>query len=147
VNARYIDGRDPYPWATVLPLAGFRLRVDTLREPRVGVYTQADSAGVLVSQVEPGGAASEAGVLPGDILEQIGDITVNDATFGARFRARYGRAENEMVPVKIKRGGQSLTLQMRVRIATRIQESMVFDQTAAPKAARIRKGILTGTTG
>jgi hypothetical protein len=36
---------------------------------------------------------------------------------------------------------------MRVRIATRIQESMVFDQTAAPKAARIRKGILTGTTG
>jgi predicted metalloprotease with PDZ domain len=146
-NAKYVDGRDPFPWASAISLAGFRLRADTIREPRVGVFTQGDSAGVLVTQIEPGGAADEAGIKPGDILEQIGEIPVNDATFGARFRQRYGRAEGEAVPVTVKRGGQTMALSMRIRISVRVQESMGFDANASPKAIRIRKGILTGTSG
>ncbi len=146
-NDRYIDGRDAFPWESVLPLAGMRVHADTMREPRIGVFTQGDSVGVRVTQVEPGGAADEAGVQPGDVLLQVGEIPVNDATFGARFRARYSRADGEAVPLTIHRDGQTQTLTMHVRIATRVQESVVFDATASPKAMRIRKGLLTGTTG
>jgi len=102
---------------------------------------------VLVTQIEPGGAADEAGIKPGDILEKIGEIPVNDATFGARFRQRYGRAEGETVPVTVKRGGETMALSMRIRISVRVQESMGYDANASPKAIRIRKGILTGTSG
>jgi predicted metalloprotease with PDZ domain len=147
VNDRYIDGRDAFPWESVLPLAGLRVHADTVREPRIGVYTQGDSAGVQVTQIEPGGAADEAGVRPGDVLLQVGEIPVNDASFGARFRARYNRADGEAVPLTIQRDGQTQTLTMHVRIATRVQESVVFDANASPKAMRIRKGLLTGTTG
>jgi predicted metalloprotease with PDZ domain len=147
VNAKYIDGREPFPWESVLPLAGMRVRSDTIREPRVGVLTQADSAGVVVSSVEAGSAAGEAGIQPGDVLVQVGEIPVTDASFGARFRSRYGRADGETIPVAVKRGGQTVTLSMKVRITTRIHDSAVFDRSASPKALRIRKGILTGTTG
>ena len=144
---KYIDGREPYPWSTSLPLAGFRLRADSVREPRIGVYTTADSSnGVVVSEVEPGGAAAEAGLRAGDVLLQIGDIPVNDASFGVRFRQRYGRVEGEAVPVNIRRDSQPMTLSMKVRVAIRVDYSVVADPNASPKAMRIRKGILTGAT-
>ena len=50
-NARYIDGREPYPWDAVLPLAGMRLARDTVNEPRVGIGTVQDSTGVHVTEV------------------------------------------------------------------------------------------------
>jgi predicted metalloprotease with PDZ domain len=144
---KYIDGREAYPWSSMLPLAGFRLRADSIREPRIGVYTTADSSGgVVVSEVEPAGAAAEAGVRPGDKLVQIGDIPVNDVSFGARFRQRYGREEGEAVPVSIRRDGQPMTLSMKVRVSIRVDYSVVADPNASPKAMRIRKGILTGVT-
>jgi predicted metalloprotease with PDZ domain len=147
VNTRYIDGREPFPWATALPLAGMRLHVDSIREPRIGVFTTVDSGGVRVTQVDPGSAASDAGVRPGDVLVRVGEIPVADATFGARFRARYGRTEGESVPVVVRRDGQEATLTLRVRLAVRTQESVQFDRNASPRALRIRRGILTGTTG
>lgn len=146
INERYIDGREPFPWATTLTLAGLRLQADTIREPRVGVYTVTDSAGVLVTAVEPGSAAATAGVQPGDYLERIGDIPVNDATFGARFRARYGTTEGTEVPVVVRRDGEPQTLTLRVTLAVRTEHSIQFDRNASPKALRIRNGILTGTT-
>lgn len=146
INERYIDGREPFPWNTTLSLAGFRLQVDTIREPRVGVYTVTDSAGVLVTQVEPGSAADEAGVQPGDYLDRVGDIPVTDATFGARYRARYGMTEGAEVPLTIRRDGETRTLTMRVKLLVRTEQSIHFDRNASPKALRIRKGILTGTT-
>ena len=60
-NAKYIDGREPLPFATVLPLAGFRLKVDTIREPRLGVSSAPDSSGVRVADVQPGSPAEAAG--------------------------------------------------------------------------------------
>lgn len=145
INERYIDGREPFPWAATLPLAGLRLNVDSIREPRIGVFTLSDTSGVVVTEVEPGGAAAEAGVQPGDILDRVGDIPINDATFGARFRARYGRAEGTIVPLTVRRGADTVTLNMPVRIAIRTIESIVFDRNASPKALRIRRGLLTGS--
>lgn len=147
-NARYIDGREPFPWSTVLSLAGLRLRVDSIREPRIGVFTGLDSAtgAVRVQEIEEGGAAAEAGVQPGDILLTIGDIAVNEG-FGPRFRGRYGRADGQPVAVKIRRGDQPMTLTMKVRMSIRTEQQIAFDVNAAPKAMRIRRGILTGRTG
>jgi predicted metalloprotease with PDZ domain len=144
INEKYIDGREPFPWANVLPLAGLKLNVDSIREPRIGVFTVPDSAGVRVTEVEPGGAAAEAGVRPGDLLVQVGDIAVADATFGARFRARYGRNEGTTVPLTVRRNEETLTLNLPVRITLRTVETVVFDRNASPKALRIRQGILTG---
>jgi predicted metalloprotease with PDZ domain len=53
-NAKYVDGREPMPLASVLPLAGFRLTVDSIREPRLGVSSAPDSSGVRVVEVQPG---------------------------------------------------------------------------------------------
>ncbi|HEU0052587.1 MAG TPA: hypothetical protein VFQ39_05395, partial [Longimicrobium sp.] len=65
-SSRYVDGREPFPYARVLPLAGLRLQFDTARVARVGVFTQADSSGVVVTGLVPGGMAEQAGLLPGD---------------------------------------------------------------------------------
>ncbi|HEX5075225.1 MAG TPA: PDZ domain-containing protein [Gemmatimonadaceae bacterium] len=143
-NAKYIDGREPMPFATVLPLAGFRLEVDTIREPRLGVTSTPDSSGVRIAEVQPGSPAEAAGLRPGDYLDQVGDIPVRDPSFGEQFRSRYAKAEGTKVPVKIRRGGQTLDLQIDVRLAERTEQRITIDPAATPKATRIRNGILKG---
>lgn len=147
VNLRYIDGREPLPWDTVLPLAGLKLKVDSLREPRIGVFTAMDTSGtaVVVTDVEAGGAAEAAGVKPGDILLSIGDIPVAEG-FGPRFRSRYERADGQSIPMQVRRGGRDLTLTLEVRMAVSTSTRMIFDQGASAKARRVRRGILTGRT-
>lgn len=143
-NARYIDGRDPFPWSTVLPLAGLKLKVDTLREPRIGVFTALDSAGrVVVTELTPGGAAEQAGVRPGDELVSIGDIPVSEG-FGPRFRARYSRAEGQSIPVRVRRDGAEVALTLTVRTEISTSERIIFDSAASTKARRVRRGIITG---
>ncbi|MFP5356748.1 MAG: PDZ domain-containing protein, partial [Gemmatimonadota bacterium] len=143
-NARYIDGRDPFPWGTVLPLAGLKLKVDTLREPRIGVFTALDSAGrVVVTELSPGGAAQQAGVRAGDELVSIGDIPVSDG-FGPRFRARYARAEGQAIPVRVRRDGVEVALTLTVRTEISTYERIIFDSAASTKARRVRRGIMTG---
>src|SRR6185295_18984867 len=143
-NAKYIDGRDPMPYASVLPLAGFRLKVDTIREPRLGVSSAPDSSGVRVADVQPGSAAETAGLRVGDYLLQVGDIPVKDPSFGEQFRNRYAKASGTMLPVKVRRGDQTLDLQIAVKLAERTQQRLMLDPAASPKALRIRNGILKG---
>jgi predicted metalloprotease with PDZ domain len=143
-NTRYIDGREPFPWSTTLPLAGLRLNVDSIREPWIGVSTNADSGGVVVVELEPEGAAKAAGVQVGDYLLRVGDIPVSDPEFGVRYRARYARSDGESVPLVVRRGSEERTLSLPVRNRLRTVESIVFDRNASPKAMRIRAGILKG---
>jgi predicted metalloprotease with PDZ domain len=143
-NTRYIDGREPFPWSSVLPLAGLRINVDSIREPWIGVSTNVDSAGVMVMEVERDGAAAAAGVQVNDYLVRIGDIPVSDPDFGARYRARYARSEGQTVPIVIRRGTEERTLTLPVRNRLRTVETIVMDRNASPKAMRIRSGILRG---
>ena len=140
--ARYIDGRDPYPWEQILPKAGLRPVAD--RVPRMGVFSQQSAGGVTVTATEPGGSADLAGVRVSDVLISIGDIAVEDQQFGAKFRAKYTSSpEGTPLPIVVVRGGQRLTLPGKVLFANG-QMRIEADPNASPKALRVRAGILTG---
>jgi len=141
-NAAYIDGREPFPWDSILPLAGLRVRQE--RVPRLGVTTQMDASGIIVRDVATGSSAARAGVRPGDYLVSIGDIGVEDQQFGARIRAKYGASmEGAALAIKIRRGGETLTLQGELQFAP--GDAMIeLDPAAGPKAVTIRDGILKG---
>ena len=115
--------------------------------PRLGVMTQLDSSGVMVSQVQEGSAAAAAGVRAGDYLLTVGDLAVQDQQFGARMRAKYGASiEGSPLPIKIRRSGETMTLPAKLKFGP--GEFMVEpNPSAAAKAVRIRNGILKGTTG
>ncbi|HEX8849215.1 MAG TPA: PDZ domain-containing protein [Gemmatimonadaceae bacterium] len=145
-DAKYVDGREPYPWATVLPLAGLRFLTDTIREPRLGIFTQVDSGGVRVSGVAEGSAAAAAGIRTGDILLSVGNIRISDANFGEQFRTKYGSAaEGAALPIQLRRGTQTMTVNGTIRFATRTESHIEIDPAASGKAARIRAGIFHGT--
>jgi predicted metalloprotease with PDZ domain len=145
--ARYIDGRNSYPLDRILPLAGMRMTTDTVKEPRLGVSTAADSSGIIVNGVLPGSAADEAGVKVGDQVLSLGDLPIGSPDFGPAFRARYGKEDGLALPIKVQRGGDTLTLNSRVRLVSRTQRMIEADASASPKAVRIRSGLLKGTTG
>ena len=146
-NAKYIDGREPLPWSAVLPLAGLRLRTDTLREPRLGISSSLDSTGaIVIREVVPGSPAEAAGVKAGDVLLSLGDVPVDNPDFGQKFRERFGKSEGDSLPILVRRGADTLTLPGRVRLGTRTEEQLVADPGASAKAARIRSGLLRGMT-
>ena len=146
-NEKYIDGREPFPWSDILPRAGLRMAADTLREPRVGVATAQDTSGAIVVQmVQPGGVAEAAGVRAGDQLLALGDIEIMDPDFGEAFRSRFGRSEGDSLPIKVRRGADTLTLHGTVKLAERVETRLDVDPKANSKAARIRSGIFRGIT-
>lgn len=143
-RARYVDGRDPYPYATVLPLAGLRVR--EIRMPRLGIGTEQDGDSIRVTVVDAGGAAAEAGVQRGDVLLALGDVRVTDTDFGAQYRERYGQApEGSALPIRVRRGGETLTLAGTIRYVV-AGIMIAADEQAPAKARRIREGILQGRT-
>ena len=142
---RYVDGRDPYPWDAVLPLAGMRLASDTVREPRMGVLTLADSGGVQVTGVDAGSVAEAAGLRTGDYIVSVGEVPVTDLAWGARYRARYAKSEGAVIPIVVRRAGATVTLSATVRLGQRVSRGVRPDEAASTRAVRIRNGILTGT--
>ncbi|HET9425084.1 MAG TPA: PDZ domain-containing protein [Gemmatimonadaceae bacterium] len=141
-HARYIDGREPYPWDELLPKAGLKPVWD--RAPRMGVYSQQSPQGVVVTSTEPGGSADLAGVKVGDVLVSIGEIAVDDQNFGPKFRLKYANAaEGSALPIVVMRGGQRTTLDGKLMFA-QTQVAIQADPAASPKAKRILQGILTG---
>jgi len=140
----YVDGREPYPWPTMLRTIGLQLVPDSV--PRIGVTSAADPAGVVrIMEIEPGSSAAVAGVHVGDELLKVGEVAVADAEFGAKMRLHYnGRPTGSPLPIVVKRGNDTLTLNGVLRYAQsapRIAE----DPAASAKAIKLREGILRGT--
>jgi S1-C subfamily serine protease len=120
---------------------------DSARVLRVGVSTASDGEKVVVTEVAPDGAAAAAGVLPGDELVRLGDLQVKDQNFGEEFRARYASAaDGTTIPLVVRRDNAERALTLAIRRVTETESHLVFDRQASPKAARIRAGILRGTT-
>jgi predicted metalloprotease with PDZ domain len=143
--ARYIDGRAPFLWAQVLPLAGLAIVTDTTRRAFIGIDTNQDDRGIRITGVTPGSSAAEAGIEVGDYVRRVGDVEVQDDQFGANFRARYAN-EPEGTPLEIvvERDGADVTLSTHLRFARDVRRRITVDERAGPKAVRVRNGILTG---
>lgn len=140
--ARYVDGREPYPWDRLLALAG--MRATRPPAPRLGVYTLVDSGGVLVTRVEEGSSAAAAGVKEGDYLLSVGEIPVTDEQFGEHFRAKFVNApDGSPLVVKVRRAGATVNLTGKLRFAPG-DILLGADPKANAKAVRIRNGILKG---
>ncbi len=147
VYRRYIDGREPYPWDEVLPLAGLALTVDTTQRPLIGIATGRDSTGVYAQYVAPGGAAEAAGVQVGDYLLAVGTIEVLNDEFGAQFRTRYrGEPVGTPYQITVRRGFETVTIDSELRFVEEINFAVLEAPEASAKAIAIREGILTGKT-
>jgi predicted metalloprotease with PDZ domain len=142
---RYVDGREPFPWDSVLPLAGLRLRLDSTRVARLGIESRDDSTGAHVTNVLPGGVADQAGVQVGDQLLALGDVTITGFNSFEQFRGRYANQDGADLPIHVRRGGQDLTLPGKVRLVLITTPRIVLDPGASAKAQRIRHGLFAGT--
>jgi len=145
--SRYIDGREPFPYDKVLPLAGLRLARDTTRVPQLGIASLQDSTGLHVTEVIPESSAAAAGVQPGDQLISVGGFNADDPNWTDKFRSRYARQpEGTELPVVVRRNGAEQTLTARLRFVTRVGSRLVEDPRASAKARRVRDGLLRGVT-
>lgn len=143
---RYIDGREVFPYDSVLPLAGLKLMVERSVLPSLGVATSADDEGLRVMQIVVGGAGSAAGVKLGDYLVTIGGLDVADGEFQEKFNAKYGAAPpGGTIPLEVKRGTQRLTLNAPAKFNTISARRLIEMTNATPKAIRVRDGLLNGT--
>jgi predicted metalloprotease with PDZ domain len=142
---RYVDGHEPYPVDSMLALAALRALTDTIREPRLGIRTGAvGTGGIEVTEVTVNSAAAEAGVRVGDQVVSIGEQQMtSDVSIGA-FRTRYNGTTAQTLPLVVRRGGELLTLQVPVRLATRTVVRVVPLANASPKAVRIRSSLVRG---
>ncbi len=143
---RYVDGREPLPVDSVLHLAGLRAASDTIREPRLGILTSTDSTGVSITQLSPAGAAAAAGARVGDRIISIGDFTISNDDSFEPFRARYAGTTLTTLPMTVRRGSETITLQLPVRLNVRVQTRVLPVPNAPERAVRIRAGILRGST-
>ncbi|HLE56220.1 MAG TPA: hypothetical protein VJB15_03990, partial [Rhodothermia bacterium] len=59
---RFIDGREAFPWDSVLPLGGMRLMVERTVLPNLGVSISGDEQGRRVIAIDPAGSGAAAGI-------------------------------------------------------------------------------------
>ena len=144
--ARFVDGRDSLPLDSILARAGMRFTASSFRAPRLGINTSGGSFGSLVTFAQPDGAYTAAGGLAGDTLLVLGGVDVRQDLNFDEFRRRWTGSDQPSLPIVIHRGGRELTLQAPVRLVDWHSTDLTFDATASSKAARIRSGILRGTT-
>ena len=146
---RYINGREPLPYDSVLAKAGVAVARRTTSNPFLGVNAQPDETGKLVVQsVVPGSAADGAGLQPGDVLLKVGEIEARaDGDWGARYRERYRGQNGQPLTISITRGGKPVTLDTQVRERTAVSFTLTPAAAPTPKQARIWRGLATGSTG
>ena len=69
-----------------------------------------------ITKVEKGGAAEKAGLKPGDLILQVGPRPAERfSTIGRLISFLSGYARGDQVPIKVKREGKPLSLNMRAR--------------------------------
>jgi S1-C subfamily serine protease len=99
-----------------------------------------------VTEIVPGSPALAAGIKAGDVIVSVNQQPPIQVFFGGGFRAMYGdKPAGTLVPVAVKRDTASLTIQVPLRFGPAAPR-LVEDPSAAPRAVRLRNGILRGTT-
>jgi predicted metalloprotease with PDZ domain len=146
VNRRFIEGREPYPWDSVLAFAGLKMVTDSTRDLLFGLQPTLDTSGVHVLYVAPGGPTDRAGIKQGDVIVSLGDLVLGKyASFeDLLVAARTQFQDGTQAPYVARRGGESVNgsfpIQFRVHARTRILPVAE----ASAKAQRIRHSLFTG---
>jgi predicted metalloprotease with PDZ domain len=144
-RARYLEGRDAYPWDELLPLAGLRLERQTTRRPIIDVAVEPDSTGFRITRVAPGSAAAASGFQVGDYILAIGDIDLVDQAAVGEFFRRYATAEEGgSLTVRLRRGDAELAVQTGLEFSESAQYRVAEDPRASPGAVRVREALLAG---
>ena len=144
---RYVNGRDPFPWDSVLPLGGLRLMVERTVLPNLGISSSTDEQGRRVIALDPAATGAAAGVRVGDYLVSIGGLDADDPSFGTNFSSKFaGLPPSGSIALVVRRGGQQVTLNASAKFRTSERRRIVPMTDAPPKALRVREGLLTGTT-
>ena len=144
---RYVNGRDEFPWDSVLPLGGFRLMVERTVLPNLGISSSTDEQGRRVVALDPVGTGAAAGVKVGDYLVSIGGLDVNDPAFGTNFSSKFaGLPPGGSIELVVRRGSQQMTVTAAAKLRTSERRRIVAATDAPAKALRVRAGLLTGTT-
>jgi hypothetical protein len=87
-----------------------------------------------------------SGLRVGDRILSMGDVAItSDDSFGT-FREHYAGTALAALPLAVRRGAQTVTLQLPVRLFSRTFTQVSTIPGASDKAVRIRNGIMKGTT-
>jgi predicted metalloprotease with PDZ domain len=145
-SRRFIDGREPLPYDSVLALAGLRLAVDSTHPPRIASFAiDRDSAGIKIVWVQNKSAAAKAGIQKGDYLLTMGNVPVVAVPSILEFRRRYADSSGTTIAVVVRRGADTLTLHAPISEPVDHTARIEIVPDASPKAARIRHAFFTGS--
>jgi len=141
--AKYVRGREPLPYDSVLPRGGIAVTRHEERTPLVGVGTgKAEGGGVLVTEVLPGSLADVAGVQAGDVLLKAGDVSTSIPGWPQVYQSRYAASEGRDVQLVYRHEGRQVVRAGPVQV--RVTRTIILrpDPQASPEARAILAGIL-----
>ena len=144
---KYINGRDPLPYEQVFPLAGLAVRKVETTTPFLGIQTTGD--GSVLAGLVPGGAAEAAGLAVGDTLISVGSVQIAGRVgdWAQTYRAQYKGKAGQPLDIVVRRKGQTLTLHATVKERTVTAYHVTKADNPSAKAAKIWKGMASGTIG
>lgn len=140
-----VRSSEPVNWDRYLGFAGYRLETVERRRVRAGLtLSDPPGQGVMVSSVEAGGAAEQAGVRRGDRIFRLGRRRV---TGGATEVLRaFSRQSAEAISVGILRDGKSLAPELKPRVVVESERTLVEVDRPDDSQRRIRRGFLERRT-
>ncbi|MFN2571007.1 MAG: M61 family metallopeptidase [Gemmatimonadales bacterium] len=148
--ARYVDGRDSLPYASVFPKAGIALNRQSVTVPFLGAATgPLEGRALQVVSVTPGSAADSAGVEPGDLLLRVGNIPVTpENDWAAAYRTEYRGKAGQPLAINVQRNQGNvmrfLTLNTTVQERTTSRILLARSPNPTAKQARIWQALSSG---
>jgi predicted metalloprotease with PDZ domain len=137
---RYVWGVEIPPYDAILGYAGYRFEKTAKQAPQLGFWLSMTPDGALVTRVEPGSAAAEAGIQSGDLLSTIDGVEVRR---GLRaVRDRLAEQAGKSVKVIYRRTGKEETSVIKVRMAEESTFRIIEVTQPTPEQRSLRDGWL-----
>ena len=144
---RYVEGAEPLPYDSVLPLAGMRRVVERYRAPRLGINSFGDSTGLRITAVTPGSAFALAGGQVGDTLLVVGGIDVRQDPEFDQFRLGQEVHQDRIDAHQVGRPHEGRTVMKTNRPASFVAGDQVGQLAQAMRGRRMPKIARTDADG
>jgi len=142
---KYVSGLDEIDYDAFLKHAGLRLEIDRAAPRRtIEATTRTDGDRLIVDNVPPSGAAYDAGLMPGDLLQALDGERIFPSTFAARVNDHRAGAS---VKLQVLRGDRELTIPLVLAEERAPTYRVVEDPAAAPAARQLRESWLKPSGG